>query len=196
MSSLCGYTQEELDYALGQAHFRQAWAYFYLVRVYGPLPKVLTADMDYTLPLVSVAEIFDLIVSDLKAAEQKLPANYTTVPKSMNGVNVVASKGVAQSVLSYVYLTIAGWYWGAIAPRGNDMQRMDRIKDHFNTRKANPEYVFTDPDTGEEIRVQELVGGIEGEWSQAKMYVPYPSQDVRRNPALDISVEEKLNRIN
>jgi hypothetical protein len=91
---------------------------------------------------------------------------------------------------------IAGWYWGAIAPRGNDMQRMDRIKDHFNTRKADPEYVFTDPDTGEEVRIRELVGEIEGEWSQSKMYAPYPSQDARRNPALDISTDEKLNLIN
>ncbi|MDR2042006.1 MAG: RagB/SusD family nutrient uptake outer membrane protein [Tannerella sp.] len=440
--------QADLDYALGQAHFWRAWAYFYLVRAYGPLPKLLTAEMDYTVPLSPVAEIFELIVSDLKTAEQKLPANYTAVPQSMNGMNVAASKGAAQAVLSYVYLTmagwplnrgteyyslaaekalevingaengtyyyqlydefwkihskqenhqnkeaicaiyyslvggdgddsdaargtindtpdcadgwvdtraeigywvgfpdgprkaatypewtidknnggqafrwwklgwsekdqayndhdrtpyfgksgftnpgnndeydftklrsaqstgwgeqihqlvrlsevylfyaeavgragrtdaraiellnkvrnradgygpvavrpegqnvysagmsaselaeaaynehgweIAGWYWGAIAPRVNDMQRMDRIKDHFNTRKANPEYVFTDPDTGEEIRIHDLFG-VEGEWSQSKMYAPYPSQDARRNPALDITTEQKLNMIN
>jgi hypothetical protein len=435
-------TKEELDYALGQAHFWRAWAYFYLVRAYGPLPKVLTTEVYYTLPLSPVAEIFELIVSDLKAAEEKLPVQYTTVPKAMNNVNVVASKGAAQAVLSYVYLTmagwplnrgeeyynlaaekalevinasengmyyyalydefwkihskqenlqnreaicavyyslafgdgdtseaargvindtpdcshgwvdtraeigywigfpegprkaatypewtynsgdgqsyrwwnldganrspyfgksgftndnnsagtyeydftkdreaqnngwseqihqlvrlsevylfyaeavgrtgqtntraiellnkvrnradgygpvavrpegenvypagmsanelaeaaynehgweIAGWYWGSIAPRGNDMQRMDRIKDHFNTRKADPEYVFTDPDTGEEVRAKELVGEIEGAWTQSKMYAPYPAQDARRNPALNITTEEKLNMIN
>jgi hypothetical protein len=443
--------QGDIDYALGQAYFWRAWAYFYMVRVYGPLPKVLETEIDLTMPLSPVAEIFELIVSDLKMAEQKLPANYTSVPQAMNGVNVVASKGAAQAVLSYVYLTmagwplnrgteyynlaaekalevinaadngtyyyqlydeywkihskqenlqnkeaicavyyslvggdgddsdaargvindtpdcahgwvdtraeigfwvgfpdgprkaatypewtvdlnqggrafrwwnlgwneesqafndhdrtpyfgksgftndnnragtyeydftidrelqsngwgtqihqlirlaevylfyaeavgragrtdaraiellnkvrnradgygpvavrpegqnvypagmsanelaeaaydehgweIAGWYWGAIAPRANDMQRMDRIKDHFNKRKANPEYVFTDPDTGEEIRIRELFG-VEGEWSQSKMYAPYPSQDARRNPALDITTEEKLSLIN
>jgi hypothetical protein len=446
-----GVTQTEIDQAVGLAHFWRAWAYFYLVRAYGPLPKVLTVDMDYTLPLSPVAEIFDLIVSDLKAAEQKLPIRYTESPMAMGNVNVAPNKGAAQAVLSYVYLTmagwplnkgteyynlaaekalevingaengtyyyqlydefwkihskqenhqnkeaicavyyslafgegddseaargvindtpdcahgwvdtraevgywvgfpdgprkaatypewtidlnqegkafrwwnlgwsettqtfndhdrtpyfgksgftndnnragtyeydftidrelqnngwgeqihqlvrlsevylfyaeavgragrtdaraiellnkvrnradgygpvavrpegqnvysagmsadelaeaaynehgweIAGWYWGAIAPRGNDMQRMDRIKDHFNTRKANPEYVFTDPDTGEEIRVHELFG-VEGEWSQSKMYAPYPSQDARRNPELNITTEEKLNLIN
>jgi hypothetical protein len=438
-------TQEEIDYALGQAHFWRAWAYFYLVRAYGPLPKTLKTEMESDIPLSTVAEIFDLIVSDLKAAEQKLPVNYTTVPKSMNGVNVVASKGAAQAVLSYVYLTmagwplnkgaeyynlaasealkvidgaesgayyyqlydeywkihskqenhqnkeaicavyysltfgdgdsseaargvindtpgcstgwddtqaeigywvsfpdgprkkatypewtfnngdkqsyrwwsaklpsdnqrpyfgksgftndnnnagtyeydftkardqqnngwseqihqlvrlaevylfyaeavgrsgqtnaraiellnkvrnradgygpvatrpegsniypagmsanelaeaaynehgweIAGWYWGAIAPRANDMQRMDRIKNHFNTRKENPEYSFTDPDTGETVRIREDEAlRVEGEWSQAIMYAPYPEQDARRNPALDISVEQKLNLIN
>jgi hypothetical protein len=435
-----GATQEEIDYALGQAHFWRAWAYFYMVRAYGPLPKVLTTEQEYDTPLSTVAEIFDLIVDDLKAAEQKLPASYTATPKSKNGVNVVPSKGAAQAVLSYTYMTmagwplnkgaeyynlaanealkvidgaesgayyyqlydeywkihskqenhknkeaicavyyslsfgdgdsseaargvindtpgcsggwddsqaeigywvsfpdgprktatypewtyntgdkqcyrwwsnklpsenqrpffgksgfpdgegeydftksrseqsggwgeqihqlvrlaevylfyaeavgragqtnaraiellnkvrnradgygpvatrpegsniypagmsaselaeaaynehgweIAGWYWGAIAPRVNDMQRMDRIKDHFNKRKDNPEYSFTDPDTGETIRVREHDAlRVEVEWSQAKMYAPYPEQDARRNPALDISIEQKLNLIN
>jgi hypothetical protein len=435
-----GATQEELDYALGQAHFWRAWAYFYLVRAYGPLPKSVTTEPEYDLPLSTVAEIYDLIVSDLKAAEQKLPTNYTTVPESMNGVNVVANKGAVQAVLSYVYMTmagwplnkgaeyynlaaaealkvidgaengtyyyqlydeywkihskqenfknkeaicavyysmvigdgddseaargvindtpgcsggwddtqaeigfwvgfpdgprktatypewtynsgdkqvyrwwsdmlpdenrrpffgksafpdgdgeydftkprgeqangwgvqihqlvrlaevylfyaeavgrsgqinaraiellnkvrnradgygpvavrpvgqnvypagmsaielaeaaydehgweIAGWYWGAIAPRANDMQRMDRIKNHFATRKTNPEYTFTNPDTGETVRVSEHDAlRVEGEWSQSKMFAPYPEQDIRRNPLLNISVEEKLNLIN
>jgi hypothetical protein len=433
-------SQEEIDYALGQAYFWRAWAYFYLVRTFGPLPKIMSTEIDYSIGLSSVAEIFDLIVEDLKIAEEKLLPNYTAAPKAMNGVHVVAARGSAQAVLSCVYMTmagwplnrgteyyrlaaekalqvidasengtyyyrlydefwkihskqenrkntevicaayytvahgdgdgseaargaindlqdisqgwtdtraeigywvhfpegprktatypewtynkndqqiyrwwstglppenrspyfgksaftkqdsndeydftkgyeaqasgwgdqihqlvrlsevylfyaealgrsgqtsaraiellnkvrnradgygpvavrpegqnvypaslsaeqlaeaaynehgweIAGWYWGAIAPRANDMQRMDRIKDHFNTRKADPEYVFTDPDTGEQIRVHEQFG-VEGEWHPSKMYAPYPSEEVERNPALGIPVEEKLNMIN
>lgn len=34
-----GATQADIDYALGQAHFWRAWAYFYLVRTFGTLPK-------------------------------------------------------------------------------------------------------------------------------------------------------------
>jgi hypothetical protein len=90
---------------------------------------------------------------------------------------------------------IAGWYWGAIAPRANDMQRMDRIKDHFNKRKADPEFVFTDPDTGLPVRVHEQFG-VEGEWDPSKMYAPYPSEEVERNPELNIPLAEKLNMIN
>ncbi|MDR3193940.1 MAG: RagB/SusD family nutrient uptake outer membrane protein [Tannerella sp.] len=433
-------TQEEIDYALGQAYFWRGWAYFYLVRAFGPLPKIVSLEIDFSAGLSSVSEIYELIVSDLKMAE-KLPASYNTVPKSMNGVNVVASKGAAQAVLSYVYLTmagwplnrgaeyyqlaaakalevidgsengtyyyqlydeywkihskqenkqnkeaiaaiyyskafgngdsseaargaindlqdcsqgwtdtraeigfwvnfpdgprktatypevtynsgngnsyrwwstdlpepnrspyfgksaftndnnsagsyeydftkgyesqgdgwseqihqlvrlaevylfyaeavgrsgqtnaraisllnkvrnradghgpvddasinlysaglsatdlaeaaynehgweIAGWYWGAIAPRYNDMQRMDRVKDHFNKRKANPEYVFKDPDTGQDVRVHEPFGPT-GEWSQGKMFAPYPSEEIERNPVLNISIEDKLNLIN
>jgi hypothetical protein len=90
---------------------------------------------------------------------------------------------------------IAGWYWGSIAPRYNDMQRMDRVKDHFETRKANPEYVFKDPDTGEDVRVREPFGAS-GTWSQSRMFAPYPAEEIQRNPVLNISTEEKLNLIN
>jgi hypothetical protein len=433
-------SQEEIDYALGQAHFWRGWAYFYLVRTFGPLPKITSVEIDFAIEPSPVAEIFDLVVEDLKTAEQKLLANYTGTPRNINGMNIVASKGAAQAVLSCVYMSmagwplnrgaeyyslaaaealkvidgaengtyyyelydefwkihskqenrknreaicavyytnafgdgddsessrgaindiqdisqgwsdsraeigywvnypegprkkatypewtynkddgktyrwwsttlpvdsrtpyfgrssftspdntdeydftkgfeaqaigwtdqihqlvrlaevylfyaesvgrsgqtnaraiellnkvrnradgygpvavrpegqnvypagmsaselaeaaydehgweIAGWYWGAIAPRANDMQRMDRIKDHFNKRKADPEYVFTDPDTGQQIRVHEQFG-VEGEWSQSKMYAPYPAVEIERNPTLDIPVEEKLNMIN
>ena len=34
-------SQEEINIALGNAHFWRAYAYFYLVRVFGPLPMVL-----------------------------------------------------------------------------------------------------------------------------------------------------------
>jgi hypothetical protein len=101
--------QEEIDYALGQAHFWRAWAYFYLVRSFGPLPKIMSIEIDYSIGLSPVAEIFDLVVEDLKIAEEKLLANYTGTPKTMGGVNVVASKGAVQAVLSYVYMSMAGW---------------------------------------------------------------------------------------
>ncbi|MDR2764211.1 MAG: RagB/SusD family nutrient uptake outer membrane protein [Tannerella sp.] len=433
--------QEEIDYALGQAHFWRAWAYFTLVRAFGPLPKVLSLDVDYNIGLSPVSEIFDLIVEDLKTAEEKLPINYSGAPKTMNGVNVVVNKAGAQAVLSAVYLSmagwplnkgteyyslaaaealkvidgsengtyhyelydeywkihskqenlrnresvcavifsyadelgdgsdmarggindiqdicqgwtdsraeigfwvdfpegprkeatyatwtfnkndkqvyrwwseglpwenrapyfaksaytkygneneydftqgyeaqangwqdqihqlvrlaelylfyaeaigrsgqtnaraiellnkvrnradgygpvavrpegqnvypagmsaselaeaaytehgweIAGWYWGAVMPRANDMQRMNRMKDHFNKRKADREYVFTDPDTGQQVRVHEQFGVADGEWHESKMFAPYPSEEVERNPIFRLSIEEKLNMIN
>jgi hypothetical protein len=106
--STVGATQEQIDYALGQAHFWRAWAYFYLVRAFGPLPKITSLEIDFNAKLSTVSEIFDLIVEDLEIAE-KLPVGYNTVPQAMNGVNVVANRGAAQAVLSYVYLTMAGW---------------------------------------------------------------------------------------
>jgi hypothetical protein len=76
--------------------------------MWGPVPKVVSNDIDLSIDVSPVAEIYDLIVSDLKEAE-KLPANYTASPWAINGVNVVASKGAAQATLAYVYLTMAGW---------------------------------------------------------------------------------------
>ncbi len=103
-----GASQDDIDYAINQAHFWRAWAYFYLVRAFGPLPKITSLDIDFTVGLSTVSDIFDMIVSDLKEAEN-LPISYTESPKAMNGVNVVASKGAAQALLSYVYMTMAGW---------------------------------------------------------------------------------------
>jgi hypothetical protein len=91
---------------------------------------------------------------------------------------------------------IAGGYWGAIMPRANDLQRMNRMKDYFNKRKANPEYVFTDPDTGGQVRVHEMFGVTDGdEWHESKMFAPYPAEEVERNPIFALPVEEKLNMI-
>ena len=102
-------TKEQIDYALGQAHYLRAYQYYCLVRPFGPLPKITTLDLDFNVEVSTVAEIYDLIVSDLKIAEQKLLANYSGVPRTMNGVNVVATKAAAQATLASVYLTMAGW---------------------------------------------------------------------------------------
>ena len=104
-----GAKQADVDYALGQAYFWRAWAYFYLVRAFGPLPKITDLNLDFNVGLTNVKEIYDLVVSDLLEAEKRLLPAYTGVPKEMNGVTVVASKAAVQATLSYVYLTMAGW---------------------------------------------------------------------------------------
>ncbi|MDR2042421.1 MAG: RagB/SusD family nutrient uptake outer membrane protein [Tannerella sp.] len=101
-------TEEQITFALGQAYYWRAYSYFYLVRNWGSVPKILEGEVDYTRELCPVEEIFDRIVSDLLEAE-KLPVQYTTAPWAVNGRNVVVSKGAAQATLAYVYLTMAGW---------------------------------------------------------------------------------------
>ena len=101
--------REDIDYALGQAHYLRAYQYFCLVRAFGPLPKIESLEIDFSIGLSTVAEIYDMIVSDLKIAEEKLLANYSGVPRTMNGWNVVATKGAAQATLACVYMTMAGW---------------------------------------------------------------------------------------
>jgi len=103
-----GVSQEEIDFVKGQAHYWRAWAYFNLVRLWGPVPMLKTGDIDWEVAPAKVSEIFDLIVSDMQEAE-KLPVKYEASPWALNGVNVVVSRGAAQASLAYIYLYMAGW---------------------------------------------------------------------------------------
>lgn len=101
--------QQKIDYAVGQACYWRAYAYFHLVRVWGPIPMMLEDDaLDYNAQLVSVDKVYDQIVSDLKIAEG-LPKSWTSTPQSINGMNVAVSEGAAKATLAYVYLTMGGW---------------------------------------------------------------------------------------
>lgn len=101
--------QETINQAIGQARFWRGYAYYMLVRIYGPLPVMLEEEVNYDAPLVSEEEIYKLIVEDLIYAESNLPADWTTSPQKVNGANVYATEGAAKSLLSHVYLSMAGW---------------------------------------------------------------------------------------
>ena len=103
-------SQEEINIALGNAHFWRAYAYFYLVRVFGPLPMVLKTDPSATnVAPSSVEEIYNLIVEDLKKAERWLPTSYTTAPRNHDGVDAWVTKQATQSTLAAVYMAMAGY---------------------------------------------------------------------------------------
>ncbi len=101
-------TDDELIFAKGQAYYWRAYAYFFLVRNWGPIPMLLDQTVEYDAELSSVQDIYDLIVSDLTEAE-KLPENYSETPWANNGRNVVVSRAAAEATLGYVYMTMAGW---------------------------------------------------------------------------------------
>ena len=103
-------SQAEINIALGNAHFWRAYAYFYLVRVFGPLPMVLKTDPSATnVAPSSVEEIYNLIVEDLKKAEGWLPTSYTTAPRNHDGVDAWVTKQATQSTLAAVYMAMAGY---------------------------------------------------------------------------------------
>ena len=103
-------SQTEINIALGNAHFWRAYAYFYLVRVFGPLPMVLKTDPSATnIAPSSVEEIYNLIVEDLKKAEGWLPTSYTTAPRNHDGVDAWVTKQATQSTLAAVYMAMAGY---------------------------------------------------------------------------------------
>ncbi len=89
-----------------EAKFIRALMYFWLVRVYGDVPKVdkqVSVAEAYTLGRAPSQEIYDLIVADLKFAEANLPASYAGVDKGR------VTLGGAKGLLAKVYMTMAGY---------------------------------------------------------------------------------------
>ncbi|WP_432712095.1 RagB/SusD family nutrient uptake outer membrane protein [Pedobacter sp.] len=89
---------------LGEARFLRAWAYFYLVRLYGDVPLISTTqttESENFLPSRAPSEeVYNLIVADLTQAEEAgLPWKDASGRVSM---------GAVKSLLSKVYLTMAG----------------------------------------------------------------------------------------
>jgi len=89
----------------GEAKFVRAYAYFNLVRLFGDIPlatEVIPPTDDVTaFERRPTNEVYNLIVSDLVTAEEKLLDN-----GSLKGR---ATKGAAQALLAKVYLTLANY---------------------------------------------------------------------------------------
>lgn len=104
-------SQTELNIALGQAHYWRAYAYFYLVRLYGPLPMNLHNESDDgKTSLTAVEGVYEQIVDDLTKAEAfNLPTSYTGEPRNLFGRDVYVSRQVVKATLSAVYMAMAGY---------------------------------------------------------------------------------------
>ncbi|MFD0793412.1 RagB/SusD family nutrient uptake outer membrane protein [Mucilaginibacter litoreus] len=98
-----GLSDEDKNNMLAEAKTLRALYYFYLVRMFGAVPKVTEppASLDLNLPRTAAKEIYDqIIIPDLLAAEgSTLPWKNTTGRVSM---------GAVKSILADVYLTYAG----------------------------------------------------------------------------------------
>lgn len=106
-----GIPQENLDLAMGQAYYWRAFAYFSLVRLYGPLPMNLHNEPDNNqTQLTDVKGVYDQIVADLvKAEECNLPAHYDKAPQAINGQNLYVSQQAVKATMAAVYMAMAGY---------------------------------------------------------------------------------------
>lgn len=99
--------QEILDARMGEAYFLRAFNYFYLTTIYGGVPLVdrVLSPEEYAQPRAEIAEVMDLIKSDLLKAIDRLPT------KSEWGSSNVgrASKGAALAMLGKTYLYEASY---------------------------------------------------------------------------------------
>ncbi|MCE4565009.1 RagB/SusD family nutrient uptake outer membrane protein [Maribellus sp. CM-23] len=93
--------------AAGQAHFLRGYVYFQLVRMYNEIPFYLSEEeVSNDMPLTGPQVVYDLIIDDLKIAEDYLPTNWNDDTKR---AGVAVTSGAAKSLLAYVYLSMAGY---------------------------------------------------------------------------------------
>ncbi|NKI27065.1 RagB/SusD family nutrient uptake outer membrane protein [Arenibacter sp. 6A1] len=100
-------TSDEKNQLIGEAKFFRAYAYYYLVRLFGPIP--LTTEPYASLENLylersSVADVYALIEADLKDALQN--GGLATVNMVDNGKRITA--GAVATLLAEVYLTMSG----------------------------------------------------------------------------------------
>ena len=102
--------------ALGNALYWRAYGYFYLVRVFGPVPLILKtastteiANELQTMAPSSVDAVYAQIVKDLQEAENLLPTSYSEAPRHHDGIDAWITKQASQATLSAVYMAMAGY---------------------------------------------------------------------------------------
>lgn len=99
-----GVSQAVINQALGEAYFIRATAYFYLVRLWGPVPIIIDNEAVAANPKVNTNftdDVYELIRRDYSKAIELLPAKIRGGDYSSNAK---VSKGSAKAFLAKVYL--------------------------------------------------------------------------------------------
>ena len=154
-------------------------------------PAVVNASGEKTFQLLRLSQVYCWYA---EAVGRSKTGSITEAVNLLNEVrnrangSVVADRDIYKTTMSYDDLAeaaynehgweIAGYYWGNIATRARDMFRMNRIKDHFEYRKLNPEI-----EVAPGVFRKEAVS-VSGTWNDSKMYLPRPFVDSSINPNL------------
>ncbi|WP_091819713.1 RagB/SusD family nutrient uptake outer membrane protein [Prevotella sp. kh1p2] len=93
---------------LGETYFLRAYYYFELARAFGNVPLVLSPDPVNNAQALP-AEMYGQIVSDLKNAIEKLPAEKWTAGSGV-GTDGHATKWAAEALMARVFLFYTGYY--------------------------------------------------------------------------------------
>jgi len=106
-------TDEYKANCIGELRFQRAFAYFLLVRAYGPVPiQPETENFDKNQPRRPVTEVYDYIIADLEKACRQL---YSNTDNDYQAGHVNA--GSAAGLLAKVYATMAA----AAMPAGTEI---------------------------------------------------------------------------
>ncbi len=97
---------------MGEAKFTRAFCYFYLVNLFGDLPLVIGTDYkaNATLYRTSASKVYDLIIADLKDAQELLRTDYLQADMvSVTSDRVRPNKWAAVALLARVQLYLENW---------------------------------------------------------------------------------------
>ncbi|PWS33084.1 RagB/SusD family nutrient uptake outer membrane protein [Pedobacter paludis] len=91
---------------MGEAKFIRAAMYFYLINMYGDVPMPTTTDYvaNSNIAKTPLAQVYELIINDLKFAQTNLPAPYLNPTQRFR-----ANRYSASALLSRVYLYRQDW---------------------------------------------------------------------------------------
>ena len=95
------YRNMEHMHIIGEAYLFRAYFYFLLVRVYNHIPLITNIDVNYEIKLSGPGDIYNLILSDLNKAIDKLP-DYANS-------ELMYSRYSAKTVLAQVYMFMGGY---------------------------------------------------------------------------------------
>lgn len=111
----CNAPAEDIKIGKGNAYFWRAYAYFRLVRIFGPLPVNLHNEPDgNSTPMTDVEGIYKLILSDLDNAEAcNLPTTYSGLRKDGLGfvgeMDTWITEQALKALQMAVYMNLAGY---------------------------------------------------------------------------------------
>jgi hypothetical protein len=117
-----------IDQIVGEAHFLRALSYYWLVRSWGKVPLITTAEFStdlLTIKRSEPAEIYALIESDLAQAELLVP-DAKRNPGRPN-------KGSVKALLADVYLTQGGWPINNASKYGQAAAKAKEVIDNKGT---------------------------------------------------------------
>lgn len=103
----------------GEAKFLRAFYYFDLVRYFGRVPlidKALVPSEVLQVPRSPVADVYNLIISDLQTAISNLPLTYDNTVTADKANVGRATASAAKGLLALVYLTRSGPTYGIQGP--------------------------------------------------------------------------------
>ena len=103
-----------------------------------------------------------------------------------NGTTVKIADMNAEQLAEACYIE-HGWEvagnWVSMVTRRSDELRMNELKKNFDYRVTNAPLVVAKDAKGNDIKVKEQVT-VSGSWSEDRIYCPYPTTDVEKNPNL------------